>query len=57
VQLVNAREARNMPGRPKTDKLDSVWLAKCTERGVLRPSFVPPSEIRVLRTTPGCVQT
>ena len=41
VQLVNAREARNMPGRPKTDKLDSVWLAKCTERGVLRPSFVP----------------
>jgi transposase len=49
VQLVNAREARNMPGRPKTDKLDSVWLAKCTERGVLRPSFVPPAEIRVLR--------
>ena len=38
-----------MPGRPKTDKLDSVWLAKCTERGVLRPSFVPPAEIRVLR--------
>jgi transposase len=49
VQLVNAREARNMPGRPKTDRLDSVWLAKCTERGVLRPSFVPPAEIRMLR--------
>ena len=49
VQLVNAREARNMPGRPKTDKLGSVWLAKCTERGVLRPSFVPQAEIRVLR--------
>jgi transposase len=49
VQLVNAREARNMPGRPKTDKLDSVWLAKCTERGVLRPSFVPPAGIRMLR--------
>src|SRR5215471_4772641 len=49
VQLVNAREARNMPGRPKTDKLDSVWLAKCTERGVLRPSFVPPARIRMLR--------
>jgi transposase len=47
--LVNAREARNMPGRPKTDKLDSVWLAKCTERGVLRPSFVPPAGIRMLR--------
>ena len=49
VQLVNAREARNMPGRPKTDKPGSVWLAKCTERGVLRPSFVPSAEIRVLR--------
>ena len=49
VQLVNAREARNMPGRPKTDKLDSVWLAKCTERGMLRPSFVPPAGIRMLR--------
>jgi transposase len=28
VQLVNAREARNVPGRPKSDKLDSVWLAR-----------------------------
>jgi transposase len=49
VQLVNARQARNLPGRPKTDKLDSVWQAKCTERGMLRPSFVPPAEIRELR--------
>jgi transposase len=49
VQLVNAREARNVPGRPKSDKLDSVWLAKLTERGMLRPSFVPPPEIRQLR--------
>ena len=49
VQLVNAREARNVPGRPKSDKLDAVWLAKLTERGMLRPSFVPPGEIRRLR--------
>ena len=26
-----------------------MWLAKLTERGMLRPSFVPPTEIRVLR--------
>jgi hypothetical protein len=26
-----------------------VWLAKLTERGMLRPSFVPPPEIRALR--------
>ena len=49
VQLVNARDVKHLPGRPKTDKLDSVWLAKLTERGMLRPSFVPPAEIRQLR--------
>jgi transposase len=49
VQLVNARDVKNAPGRPKTDKLDSVWQAKMTERGMLRPSFVPPVEIRQLR--------
>ena len=49
VQLVNARDVKNVPGRPKTDKLDAVWLAKLTEKGLLRPSFVPPVPIRVLR--------
>jgi transposase len=49
VQLVNSRQAKHLPGRPKSDKLDCVWQAKCTERGLLRPSFVPPAEIRVLR--------
>jgi transposase len=49
VQLVNARDVKNVPGRPKTDKLDAVWLAKLTEKGLLRPSFVPPVPIRRLR--------
>jgi transposase len=49
VQLVNAHQVKHVPGRPKTDKLDAVWLAKLTERGMLRPSFVPPAEIRQLR--------
>ena len=49
VQLVSARDVKNVPGRPKTDKLDAVWQAKCTERGMLRPSFVPPPQIRHLR--------
>jgi transposase len=49
VWLVNAVEVKNVPGRPKTDKLDAVWLAKLNERGMLRPSFVPPAEIRRLR--------
>ena len=47
--LVNARDVKHLPGRPKTDRLDAVWLAKVAERQMLRPSFVPPPPIRVLR--------
>jgi transposase len=47
--LVNARDVKHLPGRPKTDKLDAVWLCKVAERGMLRPSFVPPAPIRQLR--------
>ena len=32
-----------------TGKLDAVWLAKLAGWGMLRPSFVPPAEIRQLR--------
>jgi transposase len=49
VWLVNARDVKHLPGRPKTDKLDAVWLCKVAERGMLRPSFVPPEPIRRLR--------
>ena len=47
--LVNARDVKHLPGRPKTDKLDAVWLCKLAERQMLRPSFVPPVPIRRLR--------
>jgi transposase len=49
VQLVNASQARSLPGRPKTDKLGAQWLARLTEMGLLRASFVPPRAIRALR--------
>ncbi len=49
VQLVTASQAKQLSGRPKTDKLDAMWLARLTEKGLLRASFVPPPEIRVLR--------
>jgi transposase len=49
VWLVNAKDVKHLPGRPKTDKLDAVWLCKVAERQMLRPSFVPPSPIRRLR--------
>ena len=47
--LVNAKDVKHLPGRPKTDLLDAVWLCKLAERQMLRPSFVPPPPIRVLR--------
>jgi transposase len=47
--LVNAKDVKHLPGRPKTDRLDAVWLAKVAERQMLRPSFVPPLQIRLLR--------
>jgi transposase len=47
--LVNARDVKNLPGRAKTDTLDSVWLAKVAERGMCSPSLVHPPEIRRLR--------
>ena len=48
--LYHAAQVKALPGRPKTDKLDSAWLARITERGALPGSFVPPEEIRRLRT-------
>ena len=49
VQLVAASQAKQLSGRPKTDRLDAMWLARLTEKGLLRASFVPPPQIRVLR--------
>ena len=47
--LYQASQVKALPGRPKTDKLDSAWLAVITERGALQGSFVPPEGIRRLR--------
>lgn len=48
VMLVNARDAKNLPGR-KTDVSDATWLAQLAAHGLLRASFVPPEPIRELR--------
>jgi transposase len=48
VMLVNAHDARNMPGR-KTDVSDAAWLADLGAHGLLRGSLVPPQPIRELR--------
>src|SRR5919205_4317042 len=42
VWLVNAKDVKHLPGRPKTDRLDAVWLGKVAERQMLRANFGPP---------------
>jgi len=49
VWLVNAAQVKNVPGRPKTDKIDAVWLAKLAERSMLSPSLVPTEPMRQVR--------
>jgi transposase len=48
VILGNPAEIKRMPGR-KTDVSDCAWLAQLLDHGMLRPSFIPPREIRELR--------
>jgi len=49
VWLVNAAQVKHVPGRPKTDKLDAVWLAKLAEKSMVSPSFVPAEPMRAVR--------
>jgi transposase len=48
VWLLNAAHMKAVPGR-KTDVKDAEWIAQLLEHGLLRPSFVPPPDIRRLR--------
>jgi transposase len=47
--LADARQVKNLPGRPKRDPSDSRWLAACFERGAVTSCFVADPEFRVIR--------
>src|SRR6202040_3598244 len=47
--LADAKQVKNLPGRPKRDPSDSRWLAQCFERGAVRSCFVPDPEFRIIR--------
>jgi transposase len=47
--LADARQVKNLPGRPKRDPSDSRWLAACFERGAVTSCFVAAAEFRVIR--------
>jgi transposase len=46
--LANAMHVKNVPGR-KTDVNDAMWIADLLAHGLIRGSFVPPTEVQELR--------
>lgn len=52
--LVNAREVKGVKGRPKTDRLDCMWICRLHSYGLLRGSFVPPANVTALRNLCDC---
>jgi transposase len=50
VRLVDTRELRRVPGRPKTDRRDCEWLQRLHSCGLLRGAFRPPDAVCLLRT-------
>ena len=51
--VVNAHFIKQVPGR-KTDMGDSQWLAVLASFGLVRPSFIPPKDLRELRLASRC---
>jgi len=49
VCLVKSNAAKNVPGR-KTDVKDCQWIQQLYSYGLLKASFIPPSDIRILRS-------
>jgi transposase len=50
VLLVEPRQSRHVPGRPKSDVLDCQWLQRLHSYGLLSGSFRPSEQIIVLRS-------
>lgn len=49
VFLVNGRDVKNLPGR-KSDVKDCQWLRQLHSYGLLRKSFIPQNDIRIIRS-------
>jgi transposase len=47
--VANARHIKAVPGR-KTDVKDAEWIADLLRHGLLQSSYVPPPELRELRS-------
>ena len=49
ICVANARDVKHLPGR-KSDVADCQWIAEMHAHGLLRSSFIPPENIRQLRS-------
>jgi transposase len=49
VYLVDPRQTKHAPGRPKTDVLDCQWIQRLHSYGLLTASFRPEDQVVVLR--------
>jgi transposase len=49
VRLVDARQTRAVPGRPKSDRLDCQWIQRLHSCGLLAAAFRPDDQVVVLR--------
>lgn len=50
VRLVDARQTRALPGRPKDDARDCQWIQRLHSCGLLRAAFRPDDQVVVLRS-------
>jgi len=50
VFLIDPRQAKRAPGRPKTDRLDCQWLQRLHAYGLLAGAFRPDDQVCVLRS-------
>jgi transposase len=50
VLLVDPQQVRRAPGRPKTDKLDCLWIQRLHSLGLLTAAFRPEEKVRVWRS-------
>jgi transposase len=51
VLLIDPRQAKRAPGRPKTDRLDCKWLQRLHAYGLLAAAFRPAAQVCVLRSS------
>jgi len=50
VNLIDPRQTKHVPGRPKTDCLDCQWIQRLHSYGLLAASFRPADDVVVLRS-------